>query len=191
MNRNLKSLPQKLFTYRKRIFFLVSGVAIIILSLFVYSLFHSHKTPPTEERLPEPVEEKNSTKPNQLIDYEVLNQYFCRVVEEIHQETIHVCGDPVLVELKTATERETGTPYLLCQVKSCLSTTRPKKCAHKNYLDCPHPNCAFFGTEQKQFQDYCTDHTCQSYQCRQLVVNYEDGCWTQYCANCLPQQRKF
>ena len=189
MNRNLKTLVQKLSHYRKRILSLGGGAGIVILSLLLYFRFCSSPTP--EEKAPAPTKEEVPTETNQLLDYQQVNQYFCRVVEEIHQETIHVCGDSSLVELKTPAERETGTPYLLCQVKTCLSTTRPKKCAHQNYLDCPQPDCAFFELEQKQFHDYCTDHTCQSYNCRQLVVKYEDGCWDKYCANCLPNQRKF
>jgi hypothetical protein len=196
MNRNLKTLLQKLSPYRKRIFSIVSGAGIVVFSLFIYSLFPSQKTPSLypqtmEGKAPALTKEEISTETNQLIDYPALNQHFCRIVAEIQEGTIHVCGDPVAVELKTPAERETGTPYLRCQVKPCLNTTPQKKCAHHNYLDCPQPDCAFFELEQRQFYDYCRDHTCQSYSCQQLVVSYEDGCWAKYCRNCLPNPNSF
>src|SRR5436309_6175223 len=120
MNRNFKTLVQKLSLYRKRIFSLLGGAGVIAFSLFVYFCFCSPQTPslpsPTpEEKAPEPTKEEIPTPTNQLIDYQQVNQYFCRIVKEIQEETIHVCGDPTLVELKTPAERATGTPYLLCQ----------------------------------------------------------------------------
>ena len=88
MNRNLKTLFPKLSLYRKRIFSLCGGAGVIAFSLLLYFRFCSPQTlslpsPTPEEKAPAPTKEEITAETNQLIDYQQVNQYFCRIVKEI------------------------------------------------------------------------------------------------------------
>ena len=160
-------------------------------------IFHFPEIPnpeiPTEEEREIPSQEDPS---EETIETESLasnqnNQtYFTQIITHIRNGTI---TDPEeAVVLKTPAQRKTvSEEYLRCSLAECLLSIPRKKCPHGNYFACPVETCPFSELETSQFADFCDKHACQTLNCSQLVVIYQDGSREKYCRDCLPNPSNF
>jgi hypothetical protein len=153
--------------------------------------FTSPEIPTEEEReIPSSKNpEKQTTEPENLAPSQNIQTYFTQIITRIQNGTI---TDPEAVVLKTPEQRETGIDgYLTCRVANCLLNVSKKKCLHGNYFACPRETCPFWERKNYQFHDYCNNHTCQTHDCQQLVVIYQDGSREKHYRDCLPNLNNF
>jgi hypothetical protein len=195
MNRNLKSLIQKLSTHRKKFLSLLGGAgAIVLLVLGGIGKNYFFSPQPTKEELPAPTSEEIFSETSSLAEVSeeeakpsgldpAVEAYYQRIIVNIRSGNIH--GAVITPPLRSEQERKNDTPYLLCAVANCQWTALRLKCEHNSFFRCSQPDCAFAELENYCFHNYCSQHRCQ--RCCQLVVIYADNYCEKYCAQCLPQ----
>ena len=124
-----------------------------------------------------------------LVSNQNIQIYFTQAMTRMRKGTFL---DPKDVILKTPAQRKTASEeYLSCSLAECLLSIPRKKCPHGNYFDCLVETCPFFELETSQFADYCAKHTCQTLNCQQLVVIYEDKSREKFCRDCLLNPSNF